>query len=59
MVHEFWPIIDGLIFEKSIQFHCLGKELKAIAAKLNVAWSAAVTNSTKGMMIRYLLTQYP
>ena len=36
--------------------YCLGKELKAVAAKLNVAWSAAVTSSTKGMMIIYLLT---
>lgn len=59
MVHEFWTTIDGLLFEKLFLFHCLGKELKAIAAKLNVAWSAAVTNSTKGMIIKYLLTHYP
>ena len=59
MVHEFWTIIDGLIYEKLFLFYCLGKELKAIAAKLNVAWSAAVTNSTKGMMITYLLTLNP
>ena len=58
MVHEFGAIIDGLIL-MSFQFHVLGKELKAIAAKLNVAWSAAVTNSTKGMMITYLLIHYP
>ena len=59
MEHKFWAIIDGLTFEKTFLFYCLGKELKAIAAKLNVAWSAAVTNSTKGMMIKYLLTNYP